>query len=452
MQEIAPREFGLDADGHETSIIKKYQVIKEVITANFDERVWFLADACLSVIATLGLKDQQNPVGLNIIGPASSEKTTVLSFFYGNDDLIYHSDNFTPASFVSHSAKTKKEKLSDVDMLPKIRGKCLVVPELAPIFGTNKDELLHNFSVLTRVFDGEGLTTNSGVHGKRGYEGDYYFAWLGASTPIRQAVWNTMGQFGSRLLFLTVPSNLSIEAKQNKMLQEFYDREAYRDRVKACHAVVRDFLEYFMAQFDGDGPNRYYREVDWDRHNESKDIVGQIIKLSSFTVKARQAITNWDEERGGKVEVNYSQPIPEEPDRLFSVLYGLARGHAILNDRKRLSVDDMPLIVEVALSTMPDDRRDTVELLLDNHPDKSTGSGSLTSSDLTGIKSISKPKALRIFEKLAVLGLVSLDRSEGPEPSRITLKADFNWLLSDDFQKYRYTWQNRQQFDPDLPF
>ncbi|MFH1699230.1 MAG: hypothetical protein ABIE07_01480 [Candidatus Zixiibacteriota bacterium] len=452
MQVESKIEESINNDKNESSIAYKYKDLKRVIVANFDERVWFLADACLSVIATLGLKDQQNPVGLNIIGPASSEKTTVLSFFYGNDDLVYHSDNFTPASFVSHSANTKKAKLVDVDMLPKIKGKCLIIPELAPIFGTNKDELLRNFSVLTRVFDGEGLTTNSGVHGQRGYEGDYYFAWLGASTPIRKAVWNIMGQLGSRLLFLSLPSGLSVRAKQNKMLEEFFGREAYRDRVNACQVAVRDFLEYFMAQFEGEGPNRYYRAVDWERHTESKDIVEQIIKLSSFTVRARQAITNWNENHSGRTEVNYSQPIPEEPDRLFSVLYGLARGHAILSGRKRLTSDDMPLITEIALSTMPDDRRDTVELLLSEHPDKSSGLGSLTSSELTSIKKISKPKALRIFEKIAVLGLVTLDKSEGPGPSRIKLIKEFDWLLSGIFQKNRFAWQHRQNFDPELPF
>jgi hypothetical protein len=202
-------------------------------------------------------------VGLNIVGPASSEKTTVLSFFYGNDDLVYHSDNFTPASFVSHSAKTKREKLPDVDMLPKIKGKCLIVPELAPIFGTNKDELLHNFSILTRVFDGEGLQTNSGVHGRRGYEGDYYFAWLGATTPIRKAVWNTMAQLGSRLLFLAAPSGLSVEDKSLKMFSEFYERQPYRERVEICRSAVRDFLGFLVAQYDNGGklPHRFYRAV-----------------------------------------------------------------------------------------------------------------------------------------------------------------------------------------------
>ncbi|MCD4666709.1 hypothetical protein K8R47_02770, partial [archaeon] len=145
--------------------------LKEVVEKNFPE-MWLPTSACLSVIATLKLKDLSDPVGLNLQGAPSSTKTTILSFFYDINGITYKTDNFTPKSFVSHANIGDKELLK-IDLLPKIKNKTVIVPELAPIFGKRKEDLTENLSILTRVFDGEGLETDSGTKGRRGYSGDY---------------------------------------------------------------------------------------------------------------------------------------------------------------------------------------------------------------------------------------------------------------------------------------
>jgi hypothetical protein len=183
------------------SLTRVYTVVGE----NFPEVV---AETiiCLSVAATLLLGDQQNPVALNLEGVPSSLKTTLVDFFGAADDKCYRSDKFTPKSFVSHSASISREKLEEVDLLPRIRHKLFLVPELAPLFGLRNEDLVESFSILTRVFDGQGLLTDSGVHGRRGHTGDYLFAWIGCTTPIPHNVWRTMGKLGSRFLFVEMPS------------------------------------------------------------------------------------------------------------------------------------------------------------------------------------------------------------------------------------------------------
>ena len=42
--------------------------------------------------------------------------------------------------------------------------------------------------ILTRVFDGEGLETDSGVRGRRGYKGEDFFTLMGATTPFDKRV------------------------------------------------------------------------------------------------------------------------------------------------------------------------------------------------------------------------------------------------------------------------
>jgi len=145
--------------------------VKSVVLTNFPD-VWNEAKACMSVIATLLLEDLSDPTGLNLIGSPSSKKTTVLDFFYNLEGITFNTDNFTPKSFVSH-ANIKKEELEEIDLLPKIKDRCMIIPELAPIFGKRKEDLVENMSILTRVFDGRGLWTDSGSKGHRGYGGEY---------------------------------------------------------------------------------------------------------------------------------------------------------------------------------------------------------------------------------------------------------------------------------------
>lgn len=179
--------------------------LRHLVTEKLDEKVWRVTRACLSSATVLLLEDVQDCPTLVLIGPPASSKTTVLSFFYDIPDITYKVDNFTPAAFVSHAANVKKKRLEEIDMLPKIKHKAMVVPELAPIFGKGREDLLKSLSVLTRVLDGQGYEPHTGSQGGRGYSGDYLFGLLGGTTPIDRRVWKVMGKLGSRLLFHRMP-------------------------------------------------------------------------------------------------------------------------------------------------------------------------------------------------------------------------------------------------------
>ena len=178
---------------------------RDEISKHFPEFV-LPAEIALSVLCQLLIEDISNPFGLVFIGMPSSGKTITLNFFSELTDLVYTTDNFSPASFVSHASNVKREQLEKIDLLPRIKDKVLIVRDLAPILGKRDDDLLTCMGYLTRVFDGEGLQIDSGLHGQRGYTGDYLFMFLAASTPIAPRVWKVMGNFGSRLFFFYVNS------------------------------------------------------------------------------------------------------------------------------------------------------------------------------------------------------------------------------------------------------
>jgi len=159
-------------------------VWRDVIAKNFPSLLGS-AEICLSVEAQLLLNDVTNPFALALVDVPASGKTITLNFFDGPPELTYTTDCFTAASFVSHATNVRREERPSVDLLPRIRYRTVIVRELGSIFGAKDDELIKSLGILTRVLDGEGLETDSGVHGRRGYTGDYLFNLLAGTTPIQ---------------------------------------------------------------------------------------------------------------------------------------------------------------------------------------------------------------------------------------------------------------------------
>jgi hypothetical protein len=330
-------------------------------------RLWPVTDACLSVSASLLLADLANPVGLNLLGPPSCGKTTVLSFFY-DVPYCYKSDHFTPASFVSHSASVKKRDLPKIDMLPKIRNKVLVVPELAPIFSKRKEYLEENIGILVRVFDGQGLQTDSGAQGGRGYSGEYLFVWIGATTPLPYRVWQTMGKLGSRWLFMLMPKEFPAERQRELQVQDLVADVTYKDKVKCCRQFVHGFLRTLFEKYHwevdkGRGGVKVGEKVEWNRKRDENHI-RSIVSVAQLVARARSTVSMWRDNTHEGEPYSYAQPIEEVSSRLASILYNLARGHAIVHGRGSLNTEDVVLATKIALSSMQDDRREVVHLLL----------------------------------------------------------------------------------------
>jgi hypothetical protein len=370
--------------------------------------------AVLSVAATLLLEDQVNPVALNLEGPPSSDKTTVANFFdQAGDDKVYRSDKFTPKSFVSHSSSVRRDQLDNVDLLPRIRHRLFIVPELAPLFGLRNEDLLENFSILTRVLDGEGLSTDSGVHGRRAHTGDFLFAWLGCTTPLPHRVWQTMGKLGSRFLFLAMPDE---ELSDEELVRDVATSDSYRERLEVCRQSIAAFMEHLWSANGG------VRGVNWPRQNDPHDLVSQIAAYAKLLSRLRGTISIWREGSGDNETYNFTAPVIERPYRAMSLLYALARGHALVHGRRQLTSDDLPLVARAALESSPNDRRLVMRLLLDQK-------GSVKTIDVEEALLCSAPTARAILETLGRLGLGRFENPGRPAPATLTLAPKFAWLL-----------------------
>lgn len=376
--------------------------------------LWPAVEAGLSACATLLLADNVNPVALIYVGPPSAGKTTVVSMFEGatvnGQDLCYRSDKFTTAAFVSQSAKVPWQNLNKIDLLPRIKHKLLLTPELSTIFRGKQDELAERFSTITRILDGQGYLTDSGTHGQRGYTGDYLFAWLGATTPFEPIVWKVMAQLGSRMFFLVLDTvaDPTVEDLVASNLQP----EARQEGVSQCRTVMHPFLDRLFTLHGG------IRGVNWKPNKNDREVLTVIAQCARLLAVLR---TPYEGDRASE---------PESPHRANAVLYNLARGHALISGRTQLEMEDLPTVAQVTLSSIPSRRRAVLRLMARQ------GGTPVTVSQVELAANVSRHTAEALMRELEALALVDVQRDGVGIPALLTIKSELAWCMGEDFRRF----------------
>lgn len=391
----------------------KLEELKEIFETHFPEG-WEDYKIILSIPATLLLKDLSNPVGLIIEGAPSSQKTTYLSLLY-DSHIVFHTDNFTPKSFVTHAANIKEEEKSKIDLLPKIRDKLFIVPELAPTFHKRKEDLVENLSTLTRVFDGEGYFSNTGLT-SRGYKGEYLFAFIGATTPLTKQIWDTIGKLGNRWIALSI---ITEDKSEDDLLGVMQDTD-YKIKIRKCKAATTEFMQELFK--DG------CYKIEWNKKEDNEQILRKIANLVQLVRKLRAPVQVWKEGDKSDEHYEFRTPVVEGEERLLTILYSFARGHAILHGRTKLNEEDWKATLRIGLSTMPYERVQLFRILLKHK-------GLLHKETLAKELNCSERQALRIMTQLAVLKVVDKTKETGDtlqEESVICLKPEFEWVLREN--------------------
>jgi hypothetical protein len=397
--------------------------VKSMVKKDFPES-WKQAEACLATIATLLLKNNANPTSLVLIGRPSAGKTTVLDFFKVSEDIIYRSDNFTPKAFVSHFADKKRDQIGEIDMLRRIEHKCLVIADLGVMFGKRKEDLAENLGILTRALDGSGLTTDSGVYGQRKYtgdKGDCMFAMLAATTPsVAVGLWDVMSRVGSRLLFLQMPNT---HRSFNDIMKCFKDDMTYTDKRKECQKVISEYLTNLWKEKGGFG------SVGWNDKDLPEEELRMIVKLATLLSMLRGVIPNRREDKNG--EFQYLEPCLEDPRRATALMLNIARGRAILYGRNQINMDDIPILIDITLSSCTEERGKLFRAILE-----APGHYLRTSAVEKALK-CGRNAALNVMEDFNLLGIAEYIPDKTHQPGRpekgLQFTAEVEILVGCDF-------------------
>lgn len=393
-----------------------FEAWRSIIQANFPDLVQ-AAEAAVSIPVQFLIKDVTNPFALVLVDVPSSGKTITINFLDGMIEITYTTDKFSAASFVSNAANVSKEELADVDLLPRIKYRMLLVRDLAPLFAKRADDLTESLGTLTRVLDGEGLQTDSGTHGHRGYSGEYLFMILAASTPIQHHVWKVMGTLGSRLFFLGVHSRRKSE---EELANQVVDK-SYKEKERICREATRDFLYTLW--------NTHKEGIEWDKQADDKNVVALIARCAMMLARLRGVVNFWKDDFSD-VE-RYEQPIIEQPDRITQLLYNFARGHALVCGRTSVADEDLRIILDMCFDSAPPGRTRLFRALIDH-------GGIMKTSEIEKELNCSKPTARKEMRTLEILSIVTQEEvSSGTSEFRMQLVDDLSWFLSDECRAIR---------------
>jgi hypothetical protein len=414
-------------------LIQKYHNTKEIAEKNFPHS-WEGIEFTLSVLKILNIAECTLPfAGIMLARPGANKTlSSELITFWPH---VYYSRKFTPKAFVSNSTALDKDQLQEIDMLPRIRFKLLLTPELTPIFSTNEDELRENLGIITSILDGHGLLTDSGAHGRRGYHGNHMFVWVGAAVDIPYRVHKLLATLGPKLYFFRLPYVKKPTLEIIDQLNENFERKR-----KEVQWAVIDFLIWHEVnpKIFVDKETKLPK-VKWDSQNDDKQAKNYLANLAELLGRLRGHVNIWSEARSSFKEHEYSEysysfTQTEDPTRATTQLYNLARGHALLEGRNSISLQrDLPIAIKVALSTASVERVAIIDLLL------SKQDGELVLSDVADALSMSKATALKAMTELKALKVVEISETtkEYNKTIKVTLLQEFGWLFNEEFKKLR---------------
>lgn len=440
------------------AVAEKYAVLREKVKDLMPE-LWKPLEFTLAVKSMLYIEDITLPFIGIILGPPSSVKTLTIELFRNCENTFY-TDNFSAKSFVSHNTTIARDKLAECDLLPKMKDKLFLTPELSPTFSKRYEDLTEVLGIITRIADGHGYESDTGAQGHRGYSGEHMFTWVGAAVDVPQKVHRLLGTLGPKLYFLRLYN------KKNLDEDNYLERMKNADRFKDIFNEIKNILIEYIQCFDNytislptgseKGQQTYNHKdaklgtensairVSWN-HSKDKDAALRIIvRLARLLSRFRGVIPTWETKDTQGSDYAYTFATIEEPDRAITQLKNLARGHALSNGRFHITMEDIPLVVNVVLSTASRERVTIFDHILKNN-------GLTDTVRIVEDLNTSKPTALRTMTEFTALGIVDkivLGNDYGDGESylgsdrtnalvQVRLKPELDWFLSDEFQSLR---------------
>src|SRR5262249_23010023 len=130
----------------------------------------------------------------------------------------------------------------DIDLLPKLDGKCFAVKDLSPLFSKRAETVQELLGQLPPIYDGE-YDKATGTLGTVCYKSK--FAWLTCITPEAiRAHQEYMAKLGSRILFYELPPATAAVVSVGFRLQDNPNRA---DQVQRFSDLFSRFTEQLLS-------------------------------------------------------------------------------------------------------------------------------------------------------------------------------------------------------------
>jgi hypothetical protein len=290
-------------------------------------------------------------------GPPSCGKTSTVELLRGCDSKVTFRDQITAGGLKSDYVDPKSGK-TPKGLLYMLDNRCLVIKELASLFALHPNALKSFIGMLQAAYDSR-FDSQSGTVGHQSIK--TRFAFLGCGTPdVFEQHLHAMNAIGPRFLYYRIPQLTLAEmrelAKQRKTVK------GLEKKMAALGATVADHLKQLPSV------------------EEAEPWPDEIDRLAEFLVQGRctpQYLK--DEDDGYKKQV--VDVTIEDPTRLTTQLYTLGLCLARLRGESKIADQDIGLLMQVVISTLPYARWKVLEAIAAEEKDAKDDEDSEDSQD-----------------------------------------------------------------------
>ena len=123
------------------------------------------------------------------------------------------------------------------------------------------------------------------------------------------------------------------------------------------------------------------------------------------------------------------RPGPVElPHRAYAVLTNVARGHALINGRDHITIDDIVMVVAVTVSSIPGDANSIFRVLVEQ-------GGELKVEQVQGVlKAKTRETARDRMEYAHALGVMRFEERGPGKAASLSFAEDWAWCASPEFR------------------
>lgn len=355
---------------------------------------------------------------LLLVGVPSSGKTDIVRLIK-EADTTYYLDNLTQNAFISGERANKDNKV--YDLLPLLDKKCLVIKDWTSIFSLDEKMTKKLLGDLVGIYDKE-FTKFSSRRGNIGYVSA--FSQLGCITPATlNRHTNYMNMVGPRFLCYTMPSS-SLD-DENQSYEQIFSNQ---DR-SLIEKEARLYVSSYLAQLVQKTP---------DIKPLNKEVRGYLRTAAELMSNCRGIVilqsASFKSEEGEEVKYYEVSDVQiEQPWRAVQQLITLAQYLAFIVGRNEVGADELVIIKEIVLSSMPADRSQALRVVKDQE-------GSITAKGLTESSDRSIKTSRRLLDELVALKVLEKIKGSGTIASDYKIYDHFkDFLLLDptDFMSHK---------------
>lgn len=406
------------ASGTETpsSSVKQKLIEQQLTYTEVEDKVKKLLPnsqtALKLVLAVAASSSFPNPlmIWLLLVGVPSSGKTDLVRLIK-DADTTYYLDNLTQNAFISGERASKSNKV--YDLLPLLDKKCLVIKDWTSIFSLDEKMTKKLLGDLVGIYDKE-FTKFSSRRGNIGYVSA--FSQLGCITPATlNRHTSYMNMVGPRFLCYTMPSS-TLETEDQSYEQIFSNQDR-----SLIEKEARLYVSSYLPQLVQKTP---------DKKPLSKEVQEYLKTAAKLMSNCRGIVllqaASFKSEDGE--DVKYYEVLDvqiEQPWRAIQQLITLAKYLAFVVGKNEVGVNELAIIKEIVLSSMPADRSQALRIVKDRD-------GNITAKGLTESFDRSIKTSRRLLDELVALKVLEKIKGSGTIASDYKIYAHFqDFLLLD---------------------